>query len=120
MALTQSNIDGLRSKPVRPQGLFIKGRSVASRDGATLDVRSPIDGSLLTTIADAHEEDVSDAAMAARSTFEGGAWSRTLPAERKRLLLRLADLIETHALELAVLGVRDNGTEISMAYKAEP
>jgi len=29
-------------------------------------------------------------------------------------------LIETHALEIAVLGVRDNGTEISMAYKAEP
>ena len=31
-----------------------------------------------------------------------------------------ADLIESHALELAVLGVRDNGTEINMAYKAEP
>jgi 4-(gamma-glutamylamino)butanal dehydrogenase len=33
---------------------------------------------------------------------------------------RIADLIEKHALELAVLGVRDNGTEISMALKAEP
>ncbi len=39
---------------------------------------------------------------------------------RKKVLLRLADLIEKHALELAVLGVRDNGTEIGMAYKAEP
>lgn len=35
------------------------------------------------------------------------------------MLLRLAELIEAHALELAVLGVRDNGTEISMALKAE-
>ena len=34
--------------------------------------------------------------------------------------MRLADLIDRHALELAVLGVRDNGTEISMALKAEP
>ena len=31
-----------------------------------------------------------------------------------------AELIEKHALEIAVLGVRDNGTEIGMAYKAEP
>jgi gamma-glutamyl-gamma-aminobutyraldehyde dehydrogenase len=36
------------------------------------------------------------------------------------VLHRLADLIEKHALNLAVLGVRDNGTEISMALKAEP
>ncbi len=36
------------------------------------------------------------------------------------MLHKLADLIEANALELAVLGVRDNGTEISMAFKAEP
>jgi len=35
-------------------------------------------------------------------------------------LHRLADLIEENALELAVLGVRDNGTELNMALKAEP
>jgi gamma-glutamyl-gamma-aminobutyraldehyde dehydrogenase len=39
---------------------------------------------------------------------------------RKKLMLAWADLIEKHAIELAVLGVRDNGTEISMAFKAEP
>jgi gamma-glutamyl-gamma-aminobutyraldehyde dehydrogenase len=42
------------------------------------------------------------------------------PAARKAVLHRLADLIDKHAVELAVLGVRDNGTEISMALKAEP
>lgn len=36
------------------------------------------------------------------------------------MLTRLAELIERNALELAVLGVRDNGTEIGMALKAEP
>ena len=35
-------------------------------------------------------------------------------------MTRLAELIEANALELAVLGVRDNGTEISMALRAEP
>ena len=34
--------------------------------------------------------------------------------------MKWADLIEANALELAVLGVRDNGTEINMAIKAEP
>mgnify|MGYP001578684041 CR=1 FL=1 len=38
----------------------------------------------------------------------------------KKVLQKLADLIEKHALELAVLGVRDNGTEMTMALKAEP
>ena len=35
-------------------------------------------------------------------------------------MLRWADMIEANALELAVLGVRDNGTEIGMAINAEP
>lgn len=59
------------------------------------------------------------AVAAARRAFDDGRWSRRAPAERKKVLLRLAELIEKHALELAVLGVRDNGTEISMALKAE-
>lgn len=42
------------------------------------------------------------------------------PAARKKVLLKIADRIEAEALELAVLGVRDNGTELSMALKAEP
>jgi len=56
----------------------------------------------------------------ARYAFDDGRWSRMAPAGRKKVLHRLADLIEEHALELAVLGVRDNGTEIGMALKAEP
>ncbi len=56
----------------------------------------------------------------ARAAFEKGVWSRAAPAERKKILFRIAELIERDALELAVLGVRDNGTEISMALKAEP
>jgi len=57
---------------------------------------------------------------AARRSFEQGVWSRRAPAERKKVLHRIADAIEREQLELAVLGVRDNGTEISMALKAEP
>ena len=116
----QDKIDQLRDMPVSAQSLFIDGRWQAARSGAAMDVVSPIDGRALTTIADAGAEDVDLAVAAARAAFEKGAWSRAAPAERKKILLRIAELIEKHTLELAVLGVRDNGTEIAMALKAEP
>ncbi len=85
-----------------------------------MDVISPIDGKKLTTISDASAQDVDLAVKAARTAFEKGSWSKAAPGERKKVLLRVAELIERDALELAVLGVRDNGTEITMALKAEP
>ena len=118
--MLQEQIDRLRTAVVPPQELFIGGRFSAARSGARLDVVSPIDGRALTTIADGDAADVDLAVGAARRAFSDGSWSRAAPAHRKRILLRLADLVEQHALELAVLGVRDNGTEINMAYKAEP
>ena len=45
---------------------------------------------------------------------------RMPPINRKKIMIKIAELIEKNMLELAVLGVRDNGTEINMAYKAEP
>ncbi len=56
----------------------------------------------------------------ARAAYQDGRWSRIAPAARKKVLHRIADRIEAEALELAVLGVRDNGTEFNMAFKAEP
>ena len=116
----QSEIDCLRQIPVPAQRLFINGSWHDAANGAVLDVISPIDGSRLTTIADATAADVDAAVRAARSSFDKGSWSKASPAARKKVMLKIADLIDKHALELAVLGVRDNGTEISMALKAEP
>jgi gamma-glutamyl-gamma-aminobutyraldehyde dehydrogenase len=59
------------------------------------------------------------AITSARRAFDDGRWSKMAPAGRKKVLLRLAELIEQDALALSVLGVRDNGTEINMAIKAE-
>jgi 4-(gamma-glutamylamino)butanal dehydrogenase len=118
-ALTQSAIDAIASAPVAPGRLLIDGVWSDGQGGAS-DVISPIDGSVLTTLATASPADVARACAAARAAFEDGRWSRMAPAGRKAVLHRLADLIDRHATELAVLGVRDNGTEISMAIKAEP
>lgn len=116
----QDDIDALRTAPVETPQMIIGGVCTGATAGQCLDVVSPIDGSLLGQIPDATEEDVRAAVSAARASFDAGIWARVAPVVRKKVLLAWAELIEKHALELAVLGVRDNGTEISMAFKAEP
>ena len=118
--LDQAGIDRLRHSDVPPGSHLIDGKAEPSASGRTLDVVSPVDGSKLTTIADGGAPDIERAVAAARSAFERGVWRNEAPAASKRIMHRLADLIGEHALELAVLGVRDNGTEIGMAYRAEP
>lgn len=117
--MDQNKIDTLRAEPIEPQGHFIDGNVEAAQDGATLPVISPIDGTEITQIAAGTRTDMDRAVASARAAFEDGRWSRQAPAARKKILMRLAEIIEARALEITVLGVRDNGTEINMALKAE-
>lgn len=119
MPLSQDDIYRLARQPVPPGRLLIDGQWQEAENGET-EVLSPIDGQVLTTIASASAADAGRAVASARAAFDDGRWSRQAPAARKAVLHRLADLIEKHSSELAILGVRDNGTEIGMALKAEP
>ncbi|MGJ8547678.1 MAG: aldehyde dehydrogenase family protein [Sulfitobacter sp.] len=85
-----------------------------------MDVISPLDGTVLTTTAAGTHEDAQRAIQSARTAFEDKRWRGMPLAARKKFMLKWADLMEAEMLELAVLGVRDNGTEISMALRAEP
>lgn len=87
--------------------LLVGGEFVDPVDGGTIEVRDPHDGSLVAEVAEARAADVDRAVVAAQRAFEG--WSATPAAERGRLLLRLADAIEAHASELALLETRDTG-----------
>ena len=118
--ITQNDIDSLRNTKIESQNLFIGSKKIPAQSGETIDVMSPIDGKILTTIANADANDVNNAVTIARKSFENGSWSKATPQERKKILNKFAELIEVNALELAVLGVRDNGTEINMAIMAEP
>ena len=80
--------------------------------GATFDCLSPIDGRELAQVASTDVADADLAVAAARRAFESGAWSRQPPRERKRVLLRFAQLIEQHAEELALLETLDMGKPI--------
>ena len=117
--LTQENIDKIRHLPVGAMQHFIDGKWQAGHSGEQLDVISPIDGEVFASLQRADKADVDMAVASARQAFSDGRWSKASPQHRKAVLLKWADLIERDALELAVLGVRDNGTEINMAFKAE-
>ena len=90
--------------------LFIDGTFVDAVDGATMDVINPFDGSVLAQVAEAKAADVDLAVAAAARAFP--AWSRMAAAQRGALLGKLADAIEAHADELAVLEARDTGHPI--------
>lgn len=118
--LDLSRIEELRHADVPPGRHLIDGALVPASDGGEMEVISPLDGACLTSVARGTQADAEAAVTAARRAFDDGRWSDMAPAARKAVLLKWAALIEENALELAVLGVRDNGTEIGMALKAEP
>lgn len=92
---------------------FIGGKQVSAASGASFTTINPATGTTLATVAACDSEDVDRAVKVARAVFESGVWSRMAPAERKKRLVRLADLIDTHRDELAVLESLDVGKPIS-------
>lgn len=95
--------------------MFIDGRFAPAADGRVFDDVSPRDGSVIASVARGSSEDVDRAVRAARRSFDDGVWALAEPLERKRVLLRLAGLIEEHAEELAQLESADVGHPISDA-----
>lgn len=98
-----------------PQALnLIGGRGWAAASGRELPMISPIDGQPFAAIADSGPEDIDAAVDAARAALAGD-WGRLTAAERGRLMLRLALLIEAEAEPLAALETRDNGKPIAQS-----
>jgi len=100
-------------------GAVIGGRSVAAAGGATFDTLNPATGEVLAGVACCEAPDVDRAVAAARGAFDAGPWPRLAPAERKRILLRFANLIEAHADELAIMEALEGGKPISDALAVD-
>ncbi|MHC9044376.1 aldehyde dehydrogenase family protein [Microbacterium saperdae] len=96
-----------------PTRLFIDGSFTDAHDGATFDTLAPSSGAVIARVAAGDESDVDRAVAAARRAFESGVWSRTAPSERKDVLLAVADAIEAHAGELALLDAIEAGKPIA-------
>ena len=94
---------------------FINGERVAARSGAAFDCLSPVDGRLLTQVARCTEADVDAAVAAARTAFEDRRWAGLSPAQRKRAMIKFADLLLAHADELALTETLDMGKPVKYA-----
>src|SRR6184192_3614942 len=98
-------------------GLFIDGQTAEAASGEQRDLIEPATGETFARAAMAGEADVDRAVGAARTALDG-AWGRTPPNERARLLHALADAIQANRKELAELEARNVGKAIS-SVKAE-
>lgn len=94
---------------------FIDGQRVPARDRQTFDCLSPVDGRLLTQVARCGQADVDAAVAAARAAFEDRRWAGKAPAQRKRVLIKFAELILAHGDELALTETLDMGKPVRYA-----
>nr|WP_189657551.1 aldehyde dehydrogenase [Pseudomonas sp. RW3S2] len=98
---------------------MIGGRFVAAAGGATFDAINPATNQLLARVAACTSEDVDRAVASARQAFEQGPWARMAPTERKRVMLRLAELMLAHREELALLESLNMGKPVLDAYNID-
>ena len=90
--------------------LYISGKWVPAKDGATFQTRCPANGELLADCAQATREDVDEAVSAAWDAFQ--SWRNVTTNERAAILNRIADVIEANAEHLAMVESMDNGKPI--------
>jgi len=95
-----------------PKKMFIGGSWLEAASGKTFNTYNPATGEVLAKVAEGDRADIDRAVKAARKAFEEGPWPDMSPAERARLLWKLADLVDEHREELAELETLDNGKPI--------
>ncbi|PRD66170.1 aldehyde dehydrogenase [Malikia granosa] len=98
---------------------LINGQRVAAQDGQTFDDRSPVDGRLIAQVARCGAADIDAAVAAARAAFEGRRWAGQPPAQRKRVLIKLAELLLAHRDELALTECLDMGKPLRFARSVD-
>jgi betaine-aldehyde dehydrogenase len=81
--------------------------------GAVATSYFPADGSVNARFSTASVEDVHQAVIKAEAAWRDPAWRNSLPAQRAKILYRVAELIEARADQLASLQTRDNGKPLS-------
>lgn len=94
----------------------INGRSVPAISGKTFDSVSPVDLSVLAKVAKGAEADIDAAVAAAKAAFP--AWSKTPGAERRKILIKVAEAIEARAEEIAFTECMDTGQALRFMSKA--
>ncbi len=94
---------------------FIDGQFRDAESGRAFASTNPATGEVTTHVAEGDSADVDRAVAAARAAFEDRRWAGLEPRQRKAVLLRLAELVEAHRGELALLETLDTGKPIADA-----
>jgi phenylacetaldehyde dehydrogenase len=107
---SQKTLDFLKNS----KKMLVGGHWVDAQAGGTLLVINPATEETIATVPAGQAADVNEAVSAAQSALNG-SWSKFRPADRERLLFRLADAVEADAQHLAELESLDNGKTATMA-----
>lgn len=99
----------------RPQQMYVDGQWVESATGRRFDTVDPATEQVITTVPHSDAEDVERAVRAARRAFENGPWPAMTPAERQRMIWRIAEGITARADQFAELESIDNGKSVAVA-----
>jgi gamma-glutamyl-gamma-aminobutyraldehyde dehydrogenase len=113
LTLEKAAIASAVSKLKPKTSAFINGKFVKAASGKTFASENPATGKTFAEIAECDAADVDAAVKAARDSFSGGAWARMKPADRKKVLLKFADLLEANSGELALLDCLEGGKPIT-------
>jgi gamma-glutamyl-gamma-aminobutyraldehyde dehydrogenase len=99
-----------------PRGMLVDGKIVQAAAGASFTVIGPRNGVAVTSLPEGGAADLERAVSAARRAFDAGVWRNRKPSERKAVLLRLAELIERHRADLALMDSLCMGAPIAMTH----
>lgn len=89
--------------------LHIDGTWVSARSGERREIRCPADATLVAEVDEGGPEDTEAAIAAAHAAFHDGPWPTASSRDRGDLLLRLADLLERDADDIARMESLDTG-----------
>lgn len=88
---------------------FINGKYIKASNAKTIQKQSSIDGSELPGLSACSTPEIDLAVQSALNTFSNKIWADTTPKHRKNTLLKLANLVEEHIEELALLDTIETG-----------
>jgi phenylacetaldehyde dehydrogenase len=103
----------------KPKQLFIDGKWVDALAGGVFEVVDPSSGQVIARCAEGTEADVDRAVQAAKAAFKGDIWPAMAATQRAAMLYKLADLIEQHADEIALLESLDTGNSVFSIQHAD-
>ncbi|MGQ0673469.1 MAG: aldehyde dehydrogenase [Hyphomicrobium sp.] len=116
---TLAHFETLAGSIELPGKMVVDGRVVAADSGKTFENITPRNGRVINAVAEGDAADIDAAVRAARRAFDDGRWRRLHYREKKRILFKLAELMERDSEALALLESLDVGKPIKDALAVD-